>query len=162
MRIINTVITKITGALDLVGGLVMAALMALIAINVVMRIFNMPVPGVSEWIPFMLATSVGLTISYCAVQGGHIAMGFMVDRLPRVLRLIIEVIMQLVVIAFVCLTAWVLWQYGFSTMATNTVGMVTRIPIYPFVFIVAFGFSVFILAAINGLLQLFVKKEDGR
>jgi TRAP-type C4-dicarboxylate transport system, small permease component len=162
VKIFNTVITKITSSLDYIAGLLLAALMAMIAINVVGRIFNMPIPGVSEWIPFLLATSVGLSIAYCALQNGHIAMGFLVDKLPKVPKLVVEVIIQLIIIVFISMATYTLWQYGFSTKANFTVGMVTRVPIYPFVFIIAFGFSMYVLAAVNGLFQLFAKKEDNK
>lgn len=160
MNMFKKVVTKVCDYLDTVGGIALAAIMILITLNVITRIFGKPIKGTVEWVQFLLSASIGLTIAYCALQEAHITVGILVDRLPRKARLIIETFVNVLVMAFALLASRMLLLNGFAMRDRGQLGMVTRLPYYPFIYITAFGFLVYAFVALVKIFQTFKKEGD--
>ena len=154
MKGFNKWITSVCNALDSIGGLVLAAIMALITANVLLRMTGNPIGGTVEWVQFLLSASVGLTIALCGLKGDHIAVNILVDRLPPKARRVMDVLVNVVVLVFAVLVAWVQFENARSMIRSGQVGMVTRVPFYPFVFVIAFGFLLYAFVALNNILQI--------
>ena len=153
-------VTWVCDAMDSIGGFAMAAIMILITGNVLLRMTGNPINGTVEWVQFLQATSIGLTIAFCGLQGEHITINLFVDKLPRKARFVIDIFVNILILVFVLLTAWVMVGSGVSMRDSGHVGMVTRIPFYPFIYIIAFGFLIYAFVAINNIIQAFAKGGD--
>ena len=156
----NKLITKVSCFLDTIGGYALAAVMVLISCNVLLRMTGNPINGTVEWVQYLQAICIGLTISFCGLQGEHITVNLFVDKLPKKARFVIDIFVHVLTLFFVLLTAWVLTGNGLYMREAGQVGMVTRIPNYPFIFVIAFGFLVYAFVAINNIIQAFGKGGD--
>ena len=153
-------LSRVCDILDSIGGFVMAGIMGLITVNVVMRVFGHPIIGAVEVVQFMLVITCALAIAYCTLRKGHVSVSFLVDKMPRTLRFIVEILISVIILAFVILTAKVISDYGISLRDSGQVGMETRIPFYPLVFMVAGAFFVCAVVAVNFIFQTIKNRKD--
>ena len=161
MKKFNKWVTNVCVALDSIGGIVLAAIMALITVNVLLRMTGNPITGTIEWAQFLLSASVGLTIALCGLRGDHIAVNILVDKLPPKGRRVMDILINIIVLVFAVLVAWVLYGHAESMIKSGLVGMVTRVPFYPFVFLISFGFLLYAFVALNNILQIFSNDNEG-
>lgn len=160
MEKFNKIVCKIAQIADYVGGVAMVLMVVIITANVILRKMGLPLNGAAEYVQFLLATCVGLSIGNCAAKGAHVEISVLVDRLPKVPKLVIELLMGLVTLIFVAAIAYYLYGYGMGYVVSGQVGMISRMPYYPFIWAVGVGFVIYTLVVINQILQLFGKEDE--
>jgi TRAP-type C4-dicarboxylate transport system permease small subunit len=104
-------------------------------------VFDHPILGTYELVGFITAMAVGLALAYCAFQDAHIAVGFIIDRLPQRVQSIIDTVVHGVSFIF---WASAVWYFGKFAQAMKIKGLVSpsaEIPVYPFIYLVALGLS---------------------
>lgn len=149
--------------LDKVAGLCIVGTMLVVVVNVVLRAaFGSPLLGTYDYVGFLTASAIGLAVAYCAVQKGHIAIGFVADRLPPKLQAAAAVIVNAAGSCFWALAAWHVWQYGSSVRANNLVAPTSQLPIYPFVYLVAAGLFALSLVLLVKLAESIQRTAAGR
>ncbi len=127
--------------IDILAGLILAGTAGLVVANILMRaLFNRPIAGTYELVGYLTAAVIGLSLAHCAVQNSHIAVGFLVDRLPRLTQRFIEVIVNLPSFVFLCLIAWHMVDYANVIALSGRVSSTIQLPFYPFIYLVALGF----------------------
>ena len=161
MEKVGRLIGKVCNALDIVGRWALFALMTLISVNIVLRIIGIPYTGTHEWIQFLLATAVGFTIANCAMQKRHVVVSILSDKFPPRIQAICDIFANLLVLAFVSVAGYMTVLHGLSSRASNLVGMVSKVPFYPFMFIVALGFFAYTIVAIYNIMEA-VKQSTER
>lgn len=150
-------VTRLSQYLDWAAGWALVATMLLVVGNILLRLFGRPIEGTYEWVGFLTATAIGLALAYCAVQQGHIAVTFLVDKLPPRLQAVIDLITGLLAVAFLVLAFLESVVYGTSMAISGEVALTTQIPFYPFIYLIALGLLVFALVVLVGLLEPFKK-----
>lgn len=139
-------IGKLSKLLDTAAGWVMVLTMTLVVLNIVLRnIFKSPILGTYEYVGFLTALIIGLSLAYCAYQNFHIAVGFLVDKFSPRTQAVIDGAMGAVAFVFLTLSTWHLGKYARSMALTGEVSPTTRTPFYPFIYAVAFGLFVMCL-----------------
>ncbi len=139
-------------------------MMAITVIDVIGRYaFNSPLMGAYELVGYLMAIAGPWAIGYSQIQKGHIRVDFILNRLPPKVQEIITGIAYLIgVIAFsvLCWRMIVLAQYYNSLTHGNTTDTM-RIPISPFVIIVAIGLGMLALVLLFDMVHAFaeVKKK---
>jgi TRAP-type C4-dicarboxylate transport system permease small subunit len=127
--------------LDRLGRTAIFLLMLLVVSNVIgRRLFGFPVRGTVEGVEFLAAMAIGLCLAYCAVKGGHVAVGFMTDRLSPKKQVIIEIFIKLLSLAFLLLACWRIVLYADRMYQTGQISLTLSLPYFPFVLVIAFGF----------------------
>ncbi|MBC7347484.1 MAG: TRAP transporter small permease [Clostridia bacterium] len=129
------------------------ALMLLVVGNIVLRLFGHPIEGTYEFVGFFAAAAIGLALAYCAVQQGHIAVTFLVDKLAPKHQAVIDLIIGLLALAFLVLAFWETVAYGTTMVISGEVALTTQVPFYPFIYLIAFGLFAFALVILVGLLK---------
>lgn len=120
---------------DAAAGLSLLSVMLLVSGNVLLRaVWKNPVLGTYEYVGFLTSLGVGLAIANCALKNGHIAVGFLVAKLPARFRAVIDGTTNAAAALFFTLCAWQMFGYAGSFAASGEVGLTTRIPFYPFVY----------------------------
>jgi len=140
--------------LHLVGAVITAAMMFLVTAAVIMRyVFNRPILGDLETITAMLVLLISFSLAYCAVTKTHVSVTALVTRLPYRVQTVINVVNNVLTLAFVTLIAWysveqaiVLWNRGTSSIIFN-------IPLFSFPSVLAFGSAVFALVILVEVLD---------
>ena len=135
--------------LDRLGRVVIFFLMLLVVANVLgRRLFGAPVRGTVEGVEFLTAMAIGLCLAYCAIQGGHVAVGFITDKFSYKKQAVIEIFIKLLSLAFLLLACWRIALYADRMYQTGQISLTLSLPYYPFVLVIAFGFLSYSLVLI--------------
>lgn len=158
LDIVRTIIDFIIKIMVCLATATLAAMMFLMAADVVGRyFFNSPISGGLEMIEYMMAIIVPLSVAYCAMQGAHVSVELLVDRLPRRVQFILKIITTGLSIFLVGLISWQNFLYIGDFYRSNLTSAVLKLPAFPFVAATAVGMTVF---AIVMFIQLFPGKPQ--
>ncbi len=139
----------LAGILNLISGAAVTAAMLLVVANVLLRaIFKTPILGTYEFTGFLSVLIISLGVSYCLLIDGHIAVDFIVEKFPKGLRRVVDIIMNVLVFGFMAVFTWKSFEYAGTLAANNQFSPTTRVPIAIIVYIMAFCFAVFCLVSI--------------
>ncbi len=157
MKSIKTIVYTASRYIDILGGFILAGVAGLIVANIIMRtLFNNPIVGTYELVGYLTAAAIGLSLAHCAVQNSHIAVGFLVDRLPVTSRRVIGVIVNLPSFVVLSLIAWHLTRYANNIALSGRVSPTIQLPFYPFIILVALGFLMLALVTAIKLAESFL------
>ena len=148
-----------TRKLDFLGGMSLALMMIIITLNVILRKLDISFGGASEYVQFLLAACIGLSIANCAAKRGHIEISMFVDKMSRGKRIFFEILANAITLAFLAASSYFLVLYGIGYIKAGTVGMISRVPLYPFTWIVALGFAIYCFVAVDYVLHVIKGKE---
>lgn len=137
-----------------VGLGILVVMMILTAADVTLRyVFNRPIPGSYELTQLMMAVLVAFTLAYTQLRKGHVNVDLVISRFSPRAQAVIYTITYFLGLGIFSLITWRsilyagnLWQGGFTTSAL-------LIPIYPFVYVVAFGSAILCLVFIYNLFE---------
>lgn len=156
MQILEIVVVKLSRSLDFLAGIILAATATLVVANILGRaLLGQSILGTYEMVGFFTAAVVGLSLSRCALENGHIAVGLLVEKLPESLQKTLNLAVNVPVIIFLTVIAYNLYLYGARIAATGEVSPTTQMIFHPFIYMVAFGFLVLALTVFLKLLQQF-------
>jgi TRAP-type C4-dicarboxylate transport system permease small subunit len=140
MKQFEGLVTGLSRVLDKIAGFCMVAVMLLVVSNVILRaVFSRPILGTYEYVVFLTAVMIALALAYCAVQNGHIAVGFVVDRLSCRIQAAVDIFVNITALFFWGLCAWQVANYAKTMQISGVVSPTTQTPFYPFIYLVALG-----------------------
>jgi len=158
MKLVSAVISLLIKVMVCLATASLAAMMFLMAADVVGRyFFNSPISGGLELVEYLMAVIVPLSIAYCALQGAHVSVELLVDRLQPAVRQVIKIFTSTLSIVFVGLISWQNFLYIGEIYRSHLTSAVLKIPTYPFVAATAVGMTVF---AVVMFVQLFPRKSE--
>lgn len=134
---------KVARGLAAAAGVALVCTMLVAVVNVIGRPVGYPVKGAFEWIGFLTSLVVGLGLADCSLEGRHIAVTFLVDRLPRRAQALIDLVNSILATLFLALSCRELVKYGTEMAVSGQVAFTTMVPYYPFVYLIALGFLLF-------------------
>lgn len=155
--IVKKAAIKVSSFLDYLARWVLTALMVLVVGNVIMRFLGSPIQGTVEFVEFLNAVVIGLALAYCATQGGHIFVTFFVERLNKTAQLVIDIVIDLLVLAFLVLAVSRLYIYGQSMYQLGQVSLTTQTPYYPFVYTIVVGMLAYCLVVVGDIINNIAK-----
>ena len=147
---------------NIVGAIVLAMMMFLVAVDVTLRYtIDLPVKGSVELVELMMIIVVFLAVAYTASQRGHVAIELVTTRLPQRVQAILDVFTTFLSLVFIILVIWRSTVRGNTMWHDNHVTVVLGIPIFPFLYLIAFGcllLAVVLIANILDSLAQAIKK----
>lgn len=142
---------------DAVAGICLLAVMLLVVANVLLRaVWKSPILGTYEYVGFLTSLAVGMAIAHCAMKNGHIAVFFLIAKLPARIRAGIDGATNAVAAFFFSFCAWHMLVYARSFVASGEVGLTTKIPFYPFVYGLAASLALLCLVLSLRALEMFL------
>jgi len=170
MEFMQKVIKSIIVKADKIAGFCFFSVMALVVLNIVMRkLLNLPITGTYDLVGLLTATGIALALANCTLSNGHIAMGLIIDKLSPAWQRLIDIIVYALSLGLWLTIAWQLFVFGGTTAGRGLVSATAMIPIYPFIFAIAFGvlFLCFVLAfkladCLKAAFTRTAEKEEGR
>jgi TRAP-type C4-dicarboxylate transport system permease small subunit len=102
------------------------------------KLFTWPLPGALEIISFSQVTAIAPAIAFTLILERHIRIEFTMMRLPRRMRAACSSITSFLALATFALLLWQSFLYGQSLRQAGEIGSTSRIPFYPFAYLVAF------------------------
>lgn len=136
-----------------VGQIILAASMTIIVANILSRLVWKPVPGTVEIVELFGAVMLAMGIAYCAVKKGHIQVDVLVERFSPRVQAAIDVITNSIALFFSGFLAWETIVFATRMMHRGYVTAHLQLPIYPSIYLVAFGFFMLSLVLLSNLIR---------
>lgn len=150
MKQFANMVKNLSLLMDRIAGLGIFLMMIVVVGNVIMRaIFKHPLLGAVDYVNILIAISVGMSLAYCAIQNGHIAVEFLFNKMPKKIAGVVAIISDLLAMGFWILAAWQTGLLALSMNANGVVSSTSQIPLFPVVYAIALG-----LLAISLVLSL--------
>jgi len=125
--------------------------MLAVSADVFMRyVFNSPIYGVWDLCTIAFVIIIWGPMAMTALKGSHVALTFLLDRLPRLPRLGLQLIIPLVTSGVLGLVSWRILIYAIHMGATQVNSPTLRIPYAPIGYFVALACALMALAFLAG------------
>ncbi|MBN2282515.1 MAG: TRAP transporter small permease [Deltaproteobacteria bacterium] len=132
-----------------VAAAALTVMMLLTCCDVVLRLFRHPIPGTYEIVSLLGTVVVAFALAYTTLQGGHIAVEFLVQRFSKRVQNAIDAVNGIISMLLFGIISWQSFMYGLSLRATGEVSLTIQLPIYPFAFGISLGCAVVCLVLIK-------------
>lgn len=109
------------------------------------KFFNFPLPGAFEVTSFAQVVAIALTIPIGLYLGFHISIDFILERFPDTPKRLINIFVSIVFVIFFGLILYQTLEYGYSLQVSEEIGSVSKIPLFPFAYVIAIGIVPIIL-----------------
>ena len=141
-------IDNLSAAFNWVAGVSILVMMLLTCADVVLRFFRHPIPGTYEIVGLMGTVGVAFALAYTTAQQGHIAVEFLVRKMPEKIQAVIATAVDLISTLLFGIITWQSVVYALNLRRTGEVSLTVEVPVYPFVFGIAIGccLATFVLA----------------
>ncbi|MBN1931305.1 MAG: TRAP transporter small permease [Desulfobacterales bacterium] len=123
-------------------------MMLLTSVDVTLRLFRHPIPGVYEIIGLLGAIVISFSLAYTSLENGHIAVEFLVQRFPSAVQNFINAINAVLSVFFFGLLAWQSFLYASDLRQSGEVSLTIQMPIYPYVYGISIGCGLLCLVLI--------------
>jgi TRAP-type C4-dicarboxylate transport system permease small subunit len=124
----------------------MVALMVLVVANVILRYGWKSIQGTYDYVGLITAIAVSLAVAFTAYERGHIEIEILMEHFPSRVQNVVGSIMFLISTGFFCIASWQCVVVGKSMRAANETTMAVYVPLFPFLYILAFGMGLTALA----------------
>lgn len=156
----NKFMEIINSWLQNVAAVVLFIIMLLVIANILLRPFAMAVPGVFDLVVILTPVTISLSLAYCAVKDGHVAVSMLVDKFSKRVQNIIDFTMGIIsTVALLIATLYVV-QRAAIMQQNNEVTTTILIPFAPFILLIAVGVGMLALVVFGKVLNIFVKEGD--
>ncbi|QGU00408.1 hypothetical protein SYNTR_1814 [Candidatus Syntrophocurvum alkaliphilum] len=142
MVIFENFFTKITKGMDLIAGVCVFIIMVVVVANIILRsTINQPILGTYEIVSYLTATAIALSLAYCAIQNGHIAIDYIVNRLSHHFQRVLNIVINSFSFIFLSIISYQMMIFALSMKSNGIITANAQIPVFPFVFIIGIGFA---------------------
>jgi len=139
----NTMYEKmgvVTSTLSWISCVCVFGMMLLTTVDVVLRyVFHSPLIGAFEVSEFMMVIIVFFSMAYTQFQKGHVSVDIIVSRLSQKKQAFVDLFNHGATIIILLLIAWRCSLTALELYDTMETTGTVPIPVFPFVFVVAFG-----------------------
>jgi TRAP-type C4-dicarboxylate transport system permease small subunit len=146
-KYINKGLSYPSNFLSAAGMVAMVFVMLAVVVSVVSRwLFDFPIKGTWDLVTVAFAIIVWGPMAMAALKGSHTALTFVLDRLRRLPRLVVELIIALATSGILGMLTWRLVAQGIRMGEAISRTAVLKIPYEPFAYFTAIGCAVMTLA----------------
>ncbi|RJX27833.1 MAG: TRAP transporter small permease [Dethiobacter sp.] len=153
MGILDKFVRMITWRTAQIGQAALAAVMLLIVANIFSRIPWKPVPGTVELTEILGAVLLTTGVAYTQLMKGHIFVGVLVEKFPPRLQGVVDTIVSAISLFFAGLLAKETIAFGAKMAQRGWATADLLIPIYPVIYLVAFGFLMLAVVLLKDLIK---------
>ena len=144
-----------------VGQFILMAMVLLTIVDVVLRrIFNHPLSSSLELSQVMLVIVVFSSVAYCGIKSGHVTIDALTSRFSPKIQAILNSITGLFGVLLFSAMGWGSMVLAMDKLSNHSVTGILPIPIYPFVFLVAFGSILLALILLVQFINSLIGMED--
>ena len=156
-RRLNT-FTRWISYVAMVAALIM---MFLVVADVFMRrVLNMPIMGSNEIQRILLTMVIFFSVAYVMSIKGHVVVDTLTRLYSRKLQIAVSIIALLLSMLIIAVISWQTALYGIEALNIGERSVLLRIPVSPFIFVVAFGSAVLFLVILAQFLSIIVGKNN--
>src|SRR5690625_2621172 len=116
MKILSKVIQSITQFTSWIALATMALMMVFITFGVTSRALNHPILGDVEIVQLGMVVLIMLGLAYTQSQNAHISIGLVVDRFPKRIQALLDVLAYVLTFSVSFLIAWIFIEEGLDNI----------------------------------------------
>ena len=154
MKRLQRAIARISLGFNTVSGAAIVIMMLLTCADVVLRLFRHPIPGSYEIVGFLGTVVVSFSLAFTSLEKGHIAVEFLIQRLPRRVQAGVETVTSMVGALLFGLITWQSLIYAGDMRQNGEVSLTLGMPFYPFIYGIAAGAALLSLLLFTESLHL--------
>ncbi len=140
------------------GAAVMAGLMLLTVADVFLRaLFRAPILGSFELTEFSLVVMAFLAIPWAAARKVNVRVDLLVCRLSPRMQVVFDTVTCFMALLLTAFCAWYTVPQALYIWRLGSESDMLKIPVYPFYFLVAFGFFALFLILLANFIELMQK-----
>jgi TRAP-type C4-dicarboxylate transport system permease small subunit len=151
---IKTKIEKICKFCDYIAYAGIFLTMVITVMEIIFRRLGKPIHGTYDFIGLIQVILVCFALPYCTFQKGHIRVDMFVERLPKRVQAVIDGTIGFLSLGFFLVIAWQSVVLGNSLRRTGDVSMSVFIPLYPFIYPIAFACVFVALLIFSDIVEL--------
>jgi TRAP-type C4-dicarboxylate transport system permease small subunit len=152
------VLTPVTKMLFYLGLIFLGGMMFLTAADVIGRYFlNSPVLGSFEITEYLMVIVMATSLAYCGIHKGHVVIELVSDRLSKRAQITLGCVTSFLSLVLFGIIAWQTFIYIGDMAASRVATTVLKISAWPFVIVLAVGFTVFFLVLLLHFLEYLSK-----
>jgi len=153
MDILFRITSSLNKLLLMAGALVLCLMMALATCNMIFGFLGQPIKGAYEVTGFLGALAACLAMAPTQQVRGHITVTVFDRFIPKKVRQVLNLVARILLACFFLLIIRQLVLLGLSLRLFGELSESLRIPFYPLIFILAFGFGALFLTLLAQLLS---------
>ncbi|MFC1870944.1 TRAP transporter small permease [Chloroflexota bacterium] len=168
---LSLVARGIIGAAAFASIICLIGIMVIVFTNVIMRyLVATPLYWGDEVIIYLMIIMVYASVGFVLIEGGHIRMTILFDRLPDKVQNVLWIIVSLIGTAYASVLLYASIQLALDSLRIGSFSMTTRWPIAPWQMVIALGIFCLLVAFVmllttrigiaSGLRQK--KSEEGK
>ena len=150
--VLETFALRVSQLFAWISGSAVMAMMLLIVINGIKRFFSTPILGTTEIVGWLAAIAISFALGYTQIHRGHVEIDLLVVKFPEGIQKALRIVVAFVSLSFFSIVGWQLFQYAINLSANQNVSQTLGIIYYPFVFLSALGFLVFVFVLLTDLI----------
>ncbi len=154
-------VKKMADYVNWVAAAAVTFIMLLTTLDVICRFFRHPIPGTYELVALSGSIVIAFALPFTTVQKGHIAVEFLMMRMPRGVRIIVNIINDVIALLLFGALAWQSGIYAGQVRASGEVSATLQMSIYPFIYGVAIGCALLCVVLLMDLISQFRGAEIG-
>jgi TRAP-type C4-dicarboxylate transport system permease small subunit len=150
--------TLITSWLNWVAAAAIILVMLIVCANVIGRaFFETPVKGTVDITGLLGAIILGWAIAHTQVLKGHIRVDLFMERLSPLAQKIIDIFIDIINLVIFGLISWQTLVFAKATFDAGELSQVLKIPLTPFILVVAIGCIALALVLVIDLVKTVTK-----
>lgn len=133
----NKIIRLLLEIMNYLAATCVVAMMLLTSADVLLRFFKHPILGTYELVGLFGALTIAFALPATTLSKGHVAVDFMVEKLPAAAQKICGVLVSLLSLALFALIAWQTFVYANMLRSSGEVTLSLEMPFYHVVYAIS-------------------------
>lgn len=152
---IPRLVHRVNDALAELSGWLVTVIMTLLTFDILSRLFDRSVQGVSELAVFALVATVYLGLSSCEEQDSHLRVEFFINRMKGRARKISDAFDLSVAVVLIGVALYASWTNALFSLETGeSVPGTIPLPVYPVKFVIAAGLLFYLVQLVVNLVTV--------
>lgn len=156
----DRLISYLSRAFMLVGGVALLLLVLLATGNVALRLFRLPFAGTYEIVSFLGALVTAGALAHTQRKKDHIVVDIISEKFPALLKKLLDGVNYLLTALLFGVAAWQLYVWAEKIRSAGELSETLKIKFHPFIYGVAAGFGLLALVISLDLLKLLLHKKE--
>ena len=120
-------------------------MMCIVCANVILHFFDAPILGTFEYVTLISTVIISFGLAHTGVIKGHVAVDLVMRRFPERFQEIVSAVTNIIALIIFGVITRALAKYAYDNYKMNVATETMNIPLYPFIYVIAFGFLVYLL-----------------
>jgi TRAP-type C4-dicarboxylate transport system permease small subunit len=162
MHIVKKIVYKIADVFGVVSALGYLGIVVICIFDVILEKLGHPLPGSTELVERAMLVAVFASFAYAQAKKAHINMMIVVERVPRIARLLILGLTSILSVATTAYAASAAWTMRGTALELNQITGILHIPLWPFYLLESLAMWFFAIILLVDTLFVFVAIKDDK